>query len=90
MITQKLIYTSVVDLGFPVGGCQPPMWVLFGKNICENERIGSCSGGTCQQHPPGSANAHADGYDLTWMSMNLIQMVYYPTDSCAGATTDIE
>ena len=40
---------SVADPGFPVGGvcrviggCQPLMWVLFGKNVCENERIGSC------------------------------------------------
>ena len=24
------------------------------------------------------------------MSMDLIQMVYYPTDSCTGATTDGE
>ena len=25
-----------------IGGCQPPTQVLFGKNICKNERIGSC------------------------------------------------
>ena len=45
----------MADPGFPVGGAeplgrpQPPMWVLFGKNICENERIGSrwgCAGST--------------------------------------------
>ena len=37
----------MADPGFPVGwrravgGHQPPTWVFFGKNICENERIGS-------------------------------------------------
>ena len=35
-------------------------------------------------------HTHADGWDLTWMLMDLIQMVYYPTDSYAGATTDGE
>ena len=44
------IHMAVADPGFPVGGHQaigghqPPMWVPFGKNICENERIGSCFG----------------------------------------------
>ena len=33
----------------PLGGLGPLMWVLFGENICENERIGSHSGG----HAPG-------------------------------------
>ena len=28
----------------PLGGRGPPMWVLFGENICENERIGSHRG----------------------------------------------
>ena len=34
---------SVADPGSPVGGGgrQPPTRVLFGKNTCENERIGS-------------------------------------------------
>ena len=37
------VFTSntVADPGFPVGGYQPLMWALFGKNICKNERIGS-------------------------------------------------
>ena len=40
----------MADPGFPVGapsrwGHQPPMWVLFGKNTCENERFGSHWGG---------------------------------------------
>ena len=26
----------------PLGGCQPPMRTLFGKNVCENERNWSC------------------------------------------------
>ena len=42
--------TSVGDPGFSVGGerraiggggHQPPMQVLFGRNVCKNERIGS-------------------------------------------------
>ena len=42
------------------GGRPPPMWVLFGENICKNERIGSCWGGTCRRRPPppGSANGY--------------------------------
>ena len=43
---------SVADPGFPVGGgadllggCQPPTRTLFGENVCENERNGSCWGG---------------------------------------------
>ena len=42
---------AVADPGFPVGGRGPfrrgrgpPTWVLFGKNGCENERIGSHRG----------------------------------------------
>ena len=35
----------MADPGFPVGGRQPPTHTLFGKNICENKRIGSCWGG---------------------------------------------
>ena len=35
-----------------IGGHQPLMWVLFGKNVCENERIGSPWGGTHRQRPP--------------------------------------
>ena len=29
--------------GGPLWGRQPPMWVLYGENVCENERIGSLS-----------------------------------------------
>ena len=39
-------YMSVADPGFSVGGGrQPPTRMLFGQNICRNERIGSCWGG---------------------------------------------
>ena len=40
---------TVADPGFPVGGRGPPMQALFGKNVCENERIGSW-GGACAGH----------------------------------------
>ena len=33
------------------------MWALFGKNVCKNERIGSCWG-ACAGGAPGSANAY--------------------------------
>ena len=42
---------AVADPGFPVGGCGPPTWVLFGKNVCENERIWSHRG-ACARHAP--------------------------------------
>ena len=55
---------AVADPGFPIGsvdplggrvdllwGCGPPMQVLFGENVCENERIGSCRGGMHLAHP---------------------------------------
>ena len=58
---------TVADPGFPVGGGgapsrwwgrQPLTWVLFGENICKNERIGSRWGGGGRRWcPPGSANA---------------------------------
>ena len=41
----------MADPGFPVGGGVhplegrgPPMWALFGENVCKNERIGSHGG----------------------------------------------
>ena len=55
----------VADPGFPVGGActhwggmDLQTWVLFGENVCENERIGS-QGVACARHapPPRSANA---------------------------------
>ena len=56
---------TVADPGFPVGGGgakplggrRPLTWVLFGENICENERIGSCWGGARRRRPPGSGDA---------------------------------
>ena len=40
----------------PVRGHQPPTHTLFGENVCENERNGSCWGAPAA--PPGSANAN--------------------------------
>ena len=37
---------------FPLEGRRPPTRVLFGENMCENERIG------CQQHPHESTNGN--------------------------------
>ena len=43
-------FVSVADPGFPVGGRGPirghgpPIRALFGENVCENERVGSCRG----------------------------------------------
>ena len=48
---------AVADPGFPVGGHAPIrghgplMWMLFGENVCKNERIGSHRG-----FPPRSTN----------------------------------
>ena len=41
---QIRIYEPAADRGFPVGGGggAPPTRALFGGNVCENERIGSC------------------------------------------------
>ena len=54
-----LLSISVADPGFSIGGCAPvrggrgpPMWALFGENVCENERIGSHRGGMHWAHPP--------------------------------------
>ena len=45
IILLKLYILAVADPGFPVGGGRrPPTWALFAKNVCENERIGSCWG----------------------------------------------
>ena len=54
----QLLTGSVADLGFPVEGHGPIrmghgplMQVLFGENVCKNERIGSCRG-ACTWHAP--------------------------------------
>ena len=48
----------MADPGFPVGGGhRHPTRTLFGENVCENERNGSCwGGGHAPAAPPGSAN----------------------------------
>ena len=49
---------AVADPGFPVGGaptswgCRPLTHTLFSKNVCENERNGSCWGGGRAAAPP--------------------------------------
>ena len=58
---------SVADPGSPVGGGRPPpTWVLFGKNICKNERIGSCFGGA-PAAPLGSANVRLTHINITFI-----------------------
>ena len=47
----KSVYYTMADPGFPVGGHRPSTRVLFGKNVCENERIGSRWRGR-RRHPP--------------------------------------
>ena len=39
-----------------LGGRGPPMWVLFGENVCKNERIGFHGGRAPGTPPPRSAN----------------------------------
>ena len=55
--------TAVANPGFLVvggggGGGRVPtlMWKIFGRNMHENERIGSCYAGHMPVAPPGSAN----------------------------------
>ena len=43
---------SAADAGFPVGERRPAMRALFGKNVCENKRIGSHWGGCTPAAPP--------------------------------------
>ena len=42
----------IQDTGLPIGGCGPPMRVLFGENVCKNERIGSHRGWHLPSRPP--------------------------------------
>ena len=44
--------TSVADPGYPVRGRQHPTHMLFGENVCENERIGSRGGRRPPLDPP--------------------------------------
>ena len=55
LVRTRHIYT-VADPGFPIGAHGPPTWALFGKNVCENKRIGSHKGGHAPGTPPRSAN----------------------------------
>ena len=58
---------TVVHPGFPIGGdplvgCGPLIQVLFGKNVCENERIGSHRG-----HAPGMPPLDPPMTDEGWL-----------------------
>ena len=55
----------------PLGGRGPPMWALFGENICENERIGSHRGWRAPGTPPRSANV----YDSYLFLLCLLQII---------------
>ena len=50
----------------PLGGRGPLTWVLFGKNVCKNERIWSHRG-RAPDTPPRSANVLR--YDSEYSSM---------------------
>ena len=56
-LIEPLVTSTVADRGFPVGGamdplggCGPLTRVLFGENVCENEKIGARWGGG--EHAP--------------------------------------
>ena len=68
-----LAQLSGADPGFPVGGAWthfggrgPPMWVLFGENVCQNERIGSHGG--CA--PENLVCRSANGCQRQWCLYN--------------------
>ena len=83
---QSVIPSTVADPGFPVGGRRPPMLALFGKNICKNERIGSCWGGggrvPAAALPPGSANVQNQFHFAIHM--------YSETQDCCYLTYKLE
>ena len=62
-----------------VGGHRPLMWALFGENVCENKRIGSCWGGDAHwQHPldpPMSYASNCADWSLLTQS-NIFQILY--------------
>ena len=53
MIIQSTSSSSVADPGIPIGGVdpigghQPLVQALFGKNVCENGELGPIGVGTC-------------------------------------------
>ena len=70
---QQTVCNPVADPGFPLGGHAavrgrgPLTWVLFGENVCENERIGSHMGWYAPGTPPRSAIV------ITHFSMYLLR-----------------
>ena len=65
---------------FPLGGrgcpavggfCQPLTRVLFGENVCENERIGS-HWGVCATGAPGSADGSLFFKSFCWIDVHYV------------------
>ena len=82
--------TSVADPGFPVGGCVyllggcgPLARVLFGENVCENDRIGSHRGGVRPARPPPrSANEHGCHLDPLGVAIVVRTGLLHGRDLC--------
>ena len=51
-MTQVLIHNQWQIQDFPWGAREPLTQALFTKNVCKNERIGSCRGGMRWACPP--------------------------------------
>ena len=73
----------MADPGFLVGGVDPlegrgpPTWVLFGENVCENERIG-CAGHAPSLDPP----LDVFGNSLAKLTKLMFIQVYFSTSMC--------
>ena len=90
---------SVADPGFlvggvdPIGGRGPPMWALFGKNVCENERIGSRRGASTW-HAPRSANGFQDklciGEELLLIFFKTPICVYFMQKMYISINLDVQ
>ena len=62
-----------------MGGHGPPMQVLFGENICENERIGPCRGCALVNFVCRSANDNltSKGFRLDIESLQVQLEAFY-------------
>ena len=55
----------MADPGFAIGGHGSLTRLLFGENVCKNERNGSCSGeGHAPGTPPRSTNVSRKSYGM--------------------------
>ena len=76
----------MADPGFPVGGGADPlggghrplMCTLFGKNVCENERNGSCWGGGAPAAPPPPGSANVTGVVNNTIAISDTSMTFIP------------